>query len=361
MANLLNGTTLTLVNTTLKNSILNSTVNRTAPSNSPGLNPVYDTFLILQALLIIAINGLVIFLFIWKPFLKEITNYFLVSLAISDGLTGLVVIPLYYACFLTNHVVEICFSFDMVHRMTAFSTVYHLLLITCDRYVAITRPFRHSSTFTSTVGYLLLSIVWSAALFLPLIQLAWYDPNDLKSAAQRTQRHELNYNIACAVIAFLVPVIIMSLAYAEMLRIVTRHARAIEATSRQQLALTKEKRAMVIFASMLLVYVVCWFTFFFSTLVQDLAPSSPLANVPEYVYLIFFFVRFCTSIINPILYVFFKTDFKKALREIVTQYKCNATTVTGFLLQNHSVSNNEEDDSSSPRAPLRHHTSRTRN
>ncbi|XP_028398260.1 histamine H2 receptor-like [Dendronephthya gigantea] len=359
MANLLNGSTLTLVNTTLKNSILNSTLNRTVSSTAPALNPVYDTFLIIQALVIIAINGLVIFLFIWKPFLKEITNYFLVSLAISDGLTGLVVIPLYYACFLTGHVVEICFSFDMVHRMTAFSTVYHLLLITCDRYVAITRPFRHSSTFTSTVGYLLLTVVWSAALFLPLIQLAWYDPYNLKKSSMKAQRYELHYNITCAVIAFLVPVVIMILAYAEMLRIVTRHARAIEATSRQQQALTKEKRAMVIFASMLLVYIVCWFTFFFSSLAQDLAPN--FLHVPEYVYLILFFLRFCTSIINPILYVFFKTDFKKALREIVTQYKCSASTVTGFLLQNHSVSNNEEDDSSSPRAPMRQYTSRTRN
>ena len=340
----------------LINSTVNASSNHSLHNHASGFNPAYDTFIVFLALLIIAINGLVICLFIWKPCLKEITNYFLVSLAVSDGLTGLVVIPLHFACLLSGNKIELCFSFDMVHRMTAFSTVYHLLLITCDRYVAITRPFRHSSTFTPSVGYALLATVWGAAMFLPLIQLAWYDPYNLHVVNPRIRRYELHYNITCAVIAFLVPVVIMILAYAEMLRIVIRHARAIEATTREKQTLTKEKRAMVIFASMLLVYIVCWFPFFFSSLAQDLAPT--FMEIPEVAYLILFFLRFCTSIINPILYVFFKTDFKKALHEVVMQYECRAA-VTGFLLQNYSVSNNDEDDSS-PRAPLRAHTSRTR-
>lgn len=342
------------VNTTLNDTSLNSTLNRTGHSHNPTFNPAYDTFIILLALLIIAINGLVVCLFIWKPFLKEITNYFLVSLAVSDGLTGLVVIPLYFACNLSGTKIELCFSFDIVHRLTAFSTVYHLLFITCDRYVAITRPFRHSAVFTSGVAYILLATAWGIALFLPLIQLAWYDPYNLHVINDRIRRYELHYNITCSVIGFLLPVIVMILAYLEMLRIVTRHARAIEATTREKQVLTKEKRAMVIFASMLLVYVVCWFPFFFFALVQDL-PAGYVA-VPDVVYLILFFFRFCTSIVNPILYVFFKTDFKKALREVVTQYECRAA-VTGFLLQNYSVSNNDDDDSS-PRAPPRTHTSK---
>ena len=352
MALLLDNKTFPLINITL-NSTQNSTLNNSQSHNSGGFSPVYDTFIIFLALLIIAINGLVVCLFIWKPFLKEITNYFLVSLAISDGLTGLLVIPLYFACTFSAKI-EICFSFDMVHRLTAFSTVYHLLLITCDRYVAITRPFRHSSSFTSSVAYALLVIVWSAALFLPLIQLAWYDPYNLRLVNPRIRRYEIHYNITCGVIAFLLPVVIMIIAYTGMLRIVTRHARAIEATTRQKQRLTKEKRAMVIFASMLLVYIVCWFSFFFSTLTQDL----DVVLIPQVGYYILFFFRFCSSVINPILYVFFKTDFKKALREVLTQYQCRAA-VTGFLLQNYSVSNNDEDDSS-PRAPIRTHTSRTR-
>lgn len=333
---------------------LNSTLNRTDQNHSPTFTPAYHTFIILLALLIIAINGLVVCLFIWKPFLKEITNYFLVSLAVSDGLTGLVVIPLYFACELSGRKVEICFSFDIVHRMTAFSTVYHLLLITCDRYVAITRPFRHSAVFTSGVARTLLATVWGIALFLPLIQLAWYDPYNLHVTSERIRRYELHYNITCSVIGFLLPVIIMILAYLQMLRIVTRHARAIEATTREKQVLTKEKRAMVIFASMLLVYIMCWFPFFFFSLVLDL-PAGYI-DVPYVVFLVLFFVRFCTSIVNPILYVFFKTDFKKALREVLTQYECRVA-VTGFLLQNYS--NNDEDDSS-PRALPRTHTSNAR-
>lgn len=328
----------------------NSSVNHTAH-----FNPYYDTFLILLALLIIAINGLVICLFMWKPFLKEITNYFLVSLAVSDGLTGLLVIPIYFSCSLSSYRVQVCFSFDMIHRMTAFSTVYHLLLITCDRYVAITRPFRHSSTFTARVAYISIVCVWSVSMFLPLVQLTWYDTSNLRLANSRIRQYELRYNITCAVVAFLLPVTIMIIAYAEMLRIVVRHARAIEATSRERQALSKEKRAMAIFATMLFAYVFCWFSFFFMSLASDL---PGVLRVPEVVAYILFFFRFCTSIINPIIYIFCKTDFKRALREVVVQYQCRAI-VSGFLLQNYSVSNNDDDDSS-PRGTQRTHTSRAR-
>ena len=301
----------------------------------------FDTFVVLIAVVIIAINGLVINLYVCKPFLKEVTNYFLVSLAVSDGLTGLLAIPIYVACTVSRDI-KVCFSFDIAHRFTAFATVYHLLLITCDRYVAITRPFRHSSIFTATLAVVLLITVWCFSLFLPLIQLAWYDVDFLGDQSPEIRKYEFHYDITCLIIAFVVPVIVMTVAYAEMLRIVTRHARAIEATTREKQVLSKEKRAMVIFATMLLIYIVCWLSFFLSALNSDLDEHRVV--LPRVLNDILFFFRFCTSVFNPLLYVFFKTDFKKALRETMTQFQCTAVA-SGFSLQSNSVSNNDDDSS----------------
>lgn len=314
--------------------------NQTYGSHGSSFSPTFDTFIVLIALAIIAINGLVINLFVCKSFLKEVTNYFLVSLAVSDGLTGLLVIPIYIGCTV-SHQISVCFTFDIAHRLTAFATVYHLLLITCDRYIAITRPFRHARIFTSTVSVVLIIVVWCASSFLPLIQLAWYDLGDLANHGPEILRYELHYDLTCLFIALVAPVVIMILAYVEMLRVVTRHARAIEATTRERLRLSKEKRAMAIFATMLLIYVVCWLSFFLFALNDDQGENR--IALPRVVEDILFFFRFCTSVLNPVLYVFFKSDFKKALRETIMHFQCHMLSPTGIRLQTYSMSNNEDD------------------
>ena len=63
--------------------------------------PVYDSLLIALAFFIIAINVLVVYLFLRKDYLRTKTNSFLVSLAFSDLLTGIVAIPFYLYCSLT--------------------------------------------------------------------------------------------------------------------------------------------------------------------------------------------------------------------------------------------------------------------
>lgn len=317
------------------------------PYVGSSFSPTFDSFIVLLALVIIGINGLVINLFVCKSFLQEVTNYFLVSLAISDGLTGLLVIPIYVSCTVSNQI-GVCFSFDIAHRLTGFATVYHLLLITCDRYVAITHPFKHSRIFTSSVAIALIIFVWCVSLFLPLIQLVWYDVDNLTDFGPDIARYELHYDLTCLFLAFVAPVIIMVIAYTEMLRIVTRHARAIEATTRERLVLSKEKRAMAIFATMLFIYVVCWLSFFLSALNDD--QGEDRVNLPHVVRDILFFFRFCTSVFNPLLYVFFKTDFKKALRETVMQFRHCKGFSRGAHLQTYSLSNNEGEVHSTPPA-----------
>jgi hypothetical protein len=64
--------------------------------------PAYDVCLIILAFLIIATNVLVVYLFINKDYLRTKTNSFLVSLAVSDFMTGFLSIPLYLSCAVTN-------------------------------------------------------------------------------------------------------------------------------------------------------------------------------------------------------------------------------------------------------------------
>jgi hypothetical protein len=76
---------------------------------------------------------------------------------------------------------------------------------------------------------------------------------------------------------------------------------------RKQLKLG-EGRAMVVFGLMLVTFVLGWFPYFILTFLEDLGISHNASSV------FWLFLRFSTSLINPLLYTFLKMDFKKALR-----------------------------------------------
>jgi len=89
-----------------------------------------------MCLLIVAVNGLVIFLIYKKRSLRTITNMFLASLALSDLMSALLGIPLLVVC-LVRDVIKVCLSSSIIIRFTAISSVCHVLLIACDRYIFI--------------------------------------------------------------------------------------------------------------------------------------------------------------------------------------------------------------------------------
>ena len=86
--------------------------------------------------LIIAINGLVIYLVMTRVYLNTVTNFCLASLTISDMFSGLCAIPLIITCS-TIFSLDICVAMDLIQRFLSISTVLHLLLITIERYLTI--------------------------------------------------------------------------------------------------------------------------------------------------------------------------------------------------------------------------------
>lgn len=89
---------------------------------------------------------------------KNVANYFIVSLAFTDMLTGLVVIPLGVfheieyvhrnrfistPSWISNNGSIFCDVFQGVINFTGYCFVWHMALIACDRYYRITQPIRY--------------------------------------------------------------------------------------------------------------------------------------------------------------------------------------------------------------------------
>uniref|UniRef100_H3AHI5 Alpha-2B adrenergic receptor n=2 Tax=Latimeria chalumnae TaxID=7897 RepID=H3AHI5_LATCH len=86
-------------------------------------------------------------------------------------------------------------------------------------------------------------------------------------------------------------------------------------TSKRKAILNREKRFTFVLAVVIGVFVVCWFPFFFSYSLTAICPDS--CTVPKPIFTFFFWIGYCNSSLNPVIYTIFNQDFRRAFRRIL--------------------------------------------
>lgn len=308
----------------------------------------YDSCLISLSVLIIAINLLVLVLFVRRRPLRTKTNLLLVSLSVSDLMMGLLGIPMNTAC---NALVGyknfsgLCITSAAVYRFIAVSTIFHILIITGERYVSVIYPFRYMTIVTKRRTVTLITSVWFFSLFMALIQLAWQELDNFTSRNPTKLRWGLIYNMIGIVVCLLIPLALMLFFYIRMFNVIHHQAKQIrkletfhEFRSRGK-HLVAEKRAISIFALMLGIFTCCWSTWYIS-LLQDYLGTDVFYAIPPVWLLVFDFLRFSTSLVNPMLYTFLKQDFRRELCLMIpcfkkkrkTNERCDQSTIMESLV-----------------------------
>ncbi|KAM4616598.1 alpha-2B adrenergic receptor [Polymixia lowei] len=94
--------------------------------------------------------------------------------------------------------------------------------------------------------------------------------------------------------------------------------------ARRKAMVNREKRFTFVLAVVIGVFVVCWFPFFFSYSLQAVCPDT--CALPEPVFTFFFWIGYCNSSLNPVIYTIFNKDFRKAFKKIL----CKNTKGTFF-------------------------------
>lgn len=94
--------------------------------------------------------------------------------------------------------------------------------------------------------------------------------------------------------------------------------------ARRKAMVNREKRFTFVLAVVIGVFVVCWFPFFFSYSLQAVCPKTCI--IPDPLFKFFFWIGYCNSSLNPVIYTIFNKDFRKAFKKIL----CRNTKGTFF-------------------------------
>ncbi|XP_036384677.1 alpha-2B adrenergic receptor-like [Megalops cyprinoides] len=95
-------------------------------------------------------------------------------------------------------------------------------------------------------------------------------------------------------------------------------------TARRKAMVNREKRFTFVLAVVIGVFVICWFPFFFSYSLKAVCPEA--CALPEPLFKFFFWIGYCNSSLNPLIYTIFNKDFRRAFKKIL----CKNTKDTVF-------------------------------
>ncbi|KAK6298791.1 hypothetical protein J4Q44_G00303010 [Coregonus suidteri] len=269
---------------------------------------ILGVFLSLLILLTVCGNVLVCLAVCATRRLRCLTNCFIVSLAITDLLLGMLVLPFSALLQLSNWPLgpTICNIYISLDVMLCTASILTLLAISLDRYLAVTAPLRYSSLVLPRRVALAMALVWAVSLavsFLP-IHLGW---NTVDGSVQNRDQgdnktecnFELNpsYAVVDASLTFYLPLLIMCWTYHRILRIARAQARRIiharpslnnnnspssaprHLTSVTAVAL-REHKATVTLAAVIGVFVVCWLPYFTLFTIMGLKEQNYPAAYP---------------------------------------------------------------------------------
>lgn len=316
-------------------------------THSAEMNTLYIVIEVVIAVLSICGNVLVCWAVAINSTLKNATYYFLVSLAVADILVGCLAIPFaiiisigldlnFYGCLFLA-----CFVLVLTQ-----SSIFSLLAIAIDRYLAVKIPLRYKELMTGKTAREIIAILWILSFVIGLIPFfGWnlkYSSCKNSSSSNATDSEHRNFEDTCRLnclfesvvdmqymvyfnffVCVLVPLLIMLGIYVKIFTVARKQLRQIElkcvgnGDNQNQGLLQKEIRAAKSLSIIVGLFAVCWLPVHILNCIKLFYSELKRPEVVMYVAII---LSHANSAVNPIIYAYRIQDFRNTFRKILTQH-----------------------------------------
>ncbi|XP_025155362.1 uncharacterized protein LOC109504153 isoform X2 [Harpegnathos saltator] len=180
-------------------------------------------------------NILVCMAITWERRLQNVTNYFLMSLAITDLMVAVLVMPLGILTLVRGYFPlpsVYCLVWICLDVLFCTASIMHLCTISVDRYLSLRYPMKFGRNKTRRRVILKIIIVWllSIAMSLPL-SLMYSKEDDSVLVDGECQIPDPLYKLIGSIICFYIPLGVMLLTYALTVRLLAEQQQNIGGTA----------------------------------------------------------------------------------------------------------------------------------
>ncbi|XP_053196070.1 adenosine A2a receptor b [Scomber japonicus] len=324
---------------------------------------VYIGLEMVIACLAVAGNILVCWAVCLNSNLQSITNFFVVSLAVADIAVGLLAIP-----FAITISIGFCANFHGCLFIACFvlvltqSSIFSLLAIAVDRYIAIKNPLRYNSLVTGQRAKSIIALCWLLSVSIGLTpMLGWNEGLNSTITNSSNKRSCPEGMIECLfervvgldyMVYFnffgcvLVPLMVMLVIYAHIFMAARRQLRLMrlkvahtpapqDITSRSsssRTTLQKEVQAAKPLAIIVGLFALCWLPVHLLNCFNYLCQNCERPHI--WVMNIAIILSHANSVVNPFIYAYRIREFRQTFRRILYQHLLGQRDGHGFSVRN---------------------------
>ncbi|XDV41285.1 hypothetical protein PO909_010176 [Leuciscus waleckii] len=241
-------------------------------------------------------------------------NILILSLAASDLLTGLFVIPFHLillieSCWISGP--EMCSVFNFVTFQATSVSVHTVALIAVDRFLALHSPFFYSEKISPTVICIATLFNWLFSLLYNFTLLFINGNFTVMCPGECVYTIDGVSSLIDLLVVFLMPCTLIIILYTRVFVVVRKHNS--KESSKNRISDKSERKAALSLGILVFVFLLCLLPYYITSLVipYDNADFFYVRDVAA----IFFYLN---STINPIIYALFYPWFQKSLKLILT-------------------------------------------
>ncbi|XP_006897026.1 PREDICTED: 5-hydroxytryptamine receptor 1B-like [Elephantulus edwardii] len=305
-------------------------------------------------------------------------NYLIASLAVTDLLVSILVMPISTMYTLTGRwtlgqvVCDLWLSSDIT---CCTASILHLCVIALDRYWAITDAVEYSAKRTPKRAAVMIVLVWVFSISISLPPFFWRQAKAEEVSNCVVNTDHILYTVYSTVGAFYFPTLLLIALYGRIYvearsrilkqtpnrtgkrltraqlvtdspgstsSVTSINSRALEAPSesgspvyvnqvkvrvsdalleKKKLMAARERKATKTLGIILGAFIVCWLPFFIISLVMPICRDACWFHLAIFDF--FTWLGYLNSLINPIIYTMSNEDFKQAFHKLI-RFKCTS-------------------------------------
>ncbi|EFX77113.1 hypothetical protein DAPPUDRAFT_54432 [Daphnia pulex] len=270
-------------------------------------------------------NTLVAWIVLAHRRMKTVTNYFLVNLSLADLTMSLFNCIFNFTFMLNSHWPFggfYCTVNNFIANVTVAASVFTLVAISFDRYIAIVHPLR--PRMSKCIARIAITLIWLASCILAVPCLLYSQiishkysngeirivciivwPDGLPSVSQQ----DFIYNIVFTVLTYLIPVSVMGVCYSRMSYILWRSQTIGELNQRQAESIQSKRKVVRMFMVIVMLFAVCWLPYHGYFVYQFIDDQVISYKYVQHIFLAFYWLAMSNAMINPLVYYYMNARF----------------------------------------------------
>ncbi|KAK0168217.1 hypothetical protein PV327_002042 [Microctonus hyperodae] len=273
-------------------------------------------------------NLIVIWIVLAHKRMRTVTNYFLVNLSIADAMVSTLNVTFNYCYMLNSHWTFgnlYCKISQFIAVLTICASVFTLMAISIDRYMAIMNPLRPRMGRRATLCVAV--AIWIVGAILSFPMLIYYKTYTQKFDSGEVRiicygdwpnrddngfsYDEYLYNVIFMILTYFLPIGSMTFTYARVGFELWGSQSIGESTQRQLDNIRSKRRVVKMMIVVVVIFAVCWLPFHVYFIVTPYLPEITNEPYIQELFLAIYWLAMSNSMYNPIIYCWMNSRFRR--------------------------------------------------